>query len=184
MGELKLQEYFVYLVRGEKQYYSVYMEWDADVVKKYDIKYLGVATLPDKSINAYYSKFDQSNKSAPSTTIKTKRKSIADINRPTEKHCCYCGILLFPSDNNNYPRTKTLEHIIPLSRGGTNNPKNLRNCCNECNQEKGNLILKSYIQLLNLKLGETIVDSLTYYKIQTKIINANEIAKELHNEVY
>jgi 5-methylcytosine-specific restriction endonuclease McrA len=32
---------------------------------------------------------------------------------------------------------KTIEHVIPLSQGGTNWPANLRPACRACNQRKG-----------------------------------------------
>lgn len=34
-------------------------------------------------------------------------------------------------------RTPSLDHILPLSRGGTNHPSNLRVICNRCNSRKG-----------------------------------------------
>lgn len=37
-------------------------------------------------------------------------------------------------------KTMTIEHIIPLSRGGTNDFKNLTILCHDCNQLKGNFL--------------------------------------------
>ena len=34
-------------------------------------------------------------------------------------------------------RRKTGDHIIPLSRGGTNSPDNIQYCCSRCNELKG-----------------------------------------------
>ena len=36
------------------------------------------------------------------------------------------------------PRSATVDHIIPKSRGGTNSPINTVLCCRKCNNEKGN----------------------------------------------
>lgn len=44
--------------------------------------------------------------------------------------CAYCGKLL-----STY--TVTIDHVVPLSRGGTNDPENLRWCCKKCNTAKG-----------------------------------------------
>lgn len=47
--------------------------------------------------------------------------------------CACCGKKLTPE-------TMTVEHIIPLSRGGTNNPQNLTALCKDCNKMKGNML--------------------------------------------
>jgi 5-methylcytosine-specific restriction endonuclease McrA len=38
----------------------------------------------------------------------------------------------------------TIDHIQPLSRGGTNAPENMIVCCEECNSDKGNSTLGEY----------------------------------------
>lgn len=44
-------------------------------------------------------------------------------------YCCRsCGSNLYPE----------IDHIIPLSRGGTNHPDNLQVLCRGCNAQKGN----------------------------------------------
>jgi 5-methylcytosine-specific restriction endonuclease McrA len=45
--------------------------------------------------------------------------------------CAYCGVKL-----STY--TATLDHVIPLSRGGSDEPRNLVWCCKKCNYSKGN----------------------------------------------
>ena len=40
----------------------------------------------------------------------------------------------------------TLEHLVPLSRGGTNEPSNLAMACLTCNQKRGNLKWNSEIR--------------------------------------
>ncbi len=39
--------------------------------------------------------------------------------------------------------TLTIDHYIPLSRGGSNKIKNLRLACFDCNQERGNTLPES-----------------------------------------
>ena len=47
--------------------------------------------------------------------------------------CAHCGKKLTT-------KTMTIEHIIPLSRGGANDPENLVALCYDCNQKKGNML--------------------------------------------
>ena len=46
------------------------------------------------------------------------------------RKCAYCGVENVPFQT---------EHIIPVSRGGTNRVSNLTIACRECNQKKGNM---------------------------------------------
>ena len=45
--------------------------------------------------------------------------------------CYYCSVSL-------KNRRTNVEHVIPMSRGGTNKAKNLLLPCGPCNKEKGN----------------------------------------------
>lgn len=49
-----------------------------------------------------------------------------------ESFCCYCGHMLL------YPRRKTTEHLIPISKGGSNDRLNKADCCHRCNSWRGN----------------------------------------------
>lgn len=49
-----------------------------------------------------------------------------------DKSCCYC------ENKFNSERKRTVEHLVPISKGGANNPGNLRDCCNRCNDWRGN----------------------------------------------
>ena len=46
--------------------------------------------------------------------------------------CSFCGLLM---------KNPTLEHIIPLSKGGFNKSTNLCLSCESCNQSKGDKIM-------------------------------------------
>lgn len=46
--------------------------------------------------------------------------------------CAYCGIRIFMD----IPKDVHIDHVMPLSRGGSNNPDNLLLTCQPCNQSK------------------------------------------------
>jgi hypothetical protein len=51
--------------------------------------------------------------------------------------CGYCGVEL---DDSN----RTIDHVQPKARGGSLKLKNLRLCCNACNQLKGTLSVAEF----------------------------------------
>lgn len=42
----------------------------------------------------------------------------------------------------------TVDHVVPLSRGGSNRVKNMRNACKWCNMSKGNLSEKAFCSVI------------------------------------
>lgn len=55
----------------------------------------------------------------------------------SEGRCVYCGRSI-PFDE------MTIDHIVPLSKGGTNYEKNLQCCCKECNLMKQDLLERDF----------------------------------------
>jgi len=43
----------------------------------------------------------------------------------------------------------TIDHLKPLSKGGTNDMWNLATMCNSCNNEKGNKVYDKYLRMSN-----------------------------------
>ena len=66
------------------------------------------------------------------TKAKELRKSRWWQNLIQKAKCYYCGIHLQPIQ-------VTMDHIVPVSRGGRSNKGNLVPCCKACNNEKKNL---------------------------------------------
>lgn len=58
-------------------------------------------------------------------------------------NCYYCGK---PFDKN---RNKTIDHKIPVRKGGTNALENLCICCQSCNSKKGNKTESEYKEVVN-----------------------------------
>ena len=59
--------------------------------------------------------------------------------------CYYCGRIVSPKD-------LTMDHIVPLARGGRSTKDNLVPCCKECNTKKRTLLpieWEEYMESLN-----------------------------------
>ncbi len=161
---LELDEWFVYLVDNEKWYFKVSQDENA-LRLNHQVEFLGIGR-PNKAIHK--------------PSIKEQVKELREQLKPnvlisqkvSSNKCCYCEVKLTKPDNSS-ATSKTKEHIIPKHKGGNI----IRHACYECNQEKGGLMLHSYIQFLNYRLMEVSPDQLI--KLQTKIKNANKIAKEI-----
>lgn len=56
--------------------------------------------------------------------------------------CCFCNVGLV--DLPNHPQQRTLEHLTPLSREGTNHISNLAISCRRCNARKHTLTAEEF----------------------------------------
>ena len=83
----------------------------------------------------------------PSQKIGVARRSVskgkrAKVLKKTDGRCAYCNVLL------NRRTGKTLDHVIPLSAGGSNSLKNLVPACRRCNEWKSDMTLDEFKQSL------------------------------------
>lgn len=60
-------------------------------------------------------------------------------------HCAYCGCELNLEE-------MTVDHILPLYRGGTNYPTNLNPSCRSCNKYKATYTVEDFRKQLSLIL--------------------------------
>ena len=70
-----------------------------------------------------------------------KRMVRKRLKKRTRGRCFYCDKRL---DTN-----WTIDHLIPISRGGTSRKSNLAPSCRRCNEEKGNMTHIEYFQGLS-----------------------------------
>lgn len=63
--------------------------------------------------------------------------------------CAYCKDEM--TWERGYDNSATLDHIIPLSRGGQNQPANKLRVCQECNYDKGHLTIGEYMAILDYR---------------------------------
>lgn len=55
--------------------------------------------------------------------------------------CYLCGDHMDAELRVPHPKAPTLDHIVPLSRGGTHEPSNIATACFQCNVYKGSLVI-------------------------------------------
>lgn len=60
------------------------------------------------------------------------------ITHAFRRTCAYCGKKTRTTGDIKHPDHLTMDHIIPLSKGGTHTRDNVTIACEECNQRKGN----------------------------------------------
>jgi Mg2+ and Co2+ transporter CorA len=69
---------------------------------------------------------------------------IIKFKEESEKVCHYCGKKIASKED------LTVDHVIPLSKGGRNVKDNLVISCRTCNSEKANLNAERYAEFLNI----------------------------------
>lgn len=74
---------------------------------------------------------------------KVRDAFVANVDRQAifrrDRWRCYrCGCQLMKVAPIPHPRAATLDHLVPISRGGTHEPANVKACCYLCNCSKGN----------------------------------------------
>lgn len=85
-------------------------------------------------------------------------------------NCCFCGIPLTLE-------TATLEHIIPISLGGTDGYHNLTISCQECNSDRGTIYFLDYYLFKCGILKEKPIDKHLAEK-KEKRIEYRKVARE------
>jgi len=60
------------------------------------------------------------------------------------RKCYYCGVRIYPKAANLLP-VATVDHVIPLSRGGNNSKETLVASCSPCNQAKGDMSADDFL---------------------------------------
>lgn len=58
--------------------------------------------------------------------------------------CYYCGVKMTKKEG---PRQRTRDHLIPLSRGGTDTLENIVPACRSCNSKKGTKTLEEFYSI-------------------------------------
>lgn len=82
------------------------------------------------------------------------------------KLCAYCKNPMNWDDNSK--RRITIDHVIPLSRGGKNCISNMKAACSSCNSEKGNRSEKEFMKF-SVSLSQVPMDVEFKFEYESKI---------------
>lgn len=69
------------------------------------------------------------------------------IHKNSEYKCVYCGKSL---EEMIFYKTYTIDHKIPIAKGGGNEEENLVISCRSCNSRKGTKTHNQYIKFINI----------------------------------
>lgn len=73
-----------------------------------------------------------------------KRKRMKELVRVQKGRCYYCN-------RSPHEEDRTIDHRIPLSKGGTDTRKNLVMACEDCNSHKGSMSEREFTEYLEKK---------------------------------
>lgn len=90
-------------------------------------------------------KKDDRTKQAKKNGNYDKSITLAKVYKRDHGVCYICGKHLILNDDYNRLDAPTIEHVVPICRGGTHTWGNVRLACRACNNAKGTKLLKEYI---------------------------------------
>lgn len=83
-----------------------------------------------------YSKLPRRARHGAVRATRERREALRHLIRAQEGRCAICGEAMTAA-RNEAPTMATIDHVVPLSRGGTDALSNLRAACLSCNTQRG-----------------------------------------------
>lgn len=105
------------------------------------------------------------------------RMDIVKFKKESEKVCHYCNKQLTTKDE------VTVDHVIPVSKGGENAKDNFVISCKACNREKSNLSAERYAEFLNI-MNVMSEHGGTLDTIEKAVTGLKEIIINFNGELY
>ena len=93
----------------------------------------------------------------------------------SDGHCWYCGKLMNPFSE------FSVDHVIPVSSGGTETYNNLVPCCRNCNRSKNDAALESWRQFKTSQNGNFFSDAQIDYLDSIGVTLPSDAQKPHHS---
>ena len=77
-------------------------------------------------------------------------RRLEELFKTHRARCFYCGVRVWRKKQAGEPKG-TIDHVIPLSKGGGNGKSNLVLACHACNQEKGSMMPGEFVAMKRKK---------------------------------
>jgi hypothetical protein len=97
-----------------------------------------------------------------------EKKIILNFKKSSKKECSYCGKEIINDED------FTVDHKLPVSRGGKTEEPNLCISCKKCNQEKSNLTDDEYMLIIN-QLNAKLQNDIAYKSLLNIYNGCNEV---------
>lgn len=95
-----------------------------------------------------------------------KCKTIVNLLYRSQHRCEYCG---FPFDDRVKGRRFTVDHVVPKTKGGSDEIENLKAACSSCNTSKGAKTIEEFRNMLQRRYStftEEQIEVLRIYGIE------------------
>lgn len=115
-------------------------------------------TLSEYMLGKLYSRFD---KQGYKKGVSFKEiEEYYQLQNKDKLHCNYCGKELKEKDEPPYRDVVSVDRIVPICEGGTNEFSNLAIVCAECNIVKGTMSLQAFMEMIACLEGCGIKDKI------------------------
>lgn len=92
-------------------------------------------------------------KNTKATVVRPIRKNPRDYTKwevfEDDNFTCYiCEEVLSPDTPHDNPKSLSIDHVVPLSKGGLDERDNVRTACLACNRDKNDMFLDEYLLMI------------------------------------
>lgn len=77
---------------------------------------------------------------------------IREMAKAQGRLCAYCGQTM--TFRPRCPNTATIDHMVPLGRGGPDRRSNMLAACYDCNHRKGEMTLAEFAAVYGVRIGD------------------------------
>ncbi len=120
----------------------IYYSKNPEKIREYHAQYAKDNPAKMKEINAKYKRVRRQRKKDATVGVVD-----FDLIRERDGDICYlCGSKVRDDVGSRHPEKRSMDHMIPISRGGDHSMANIRTACSKCNLKKGRRTYDEYME--------------------------------------